>query len=94
LHGLARARDIETEDAMPRSQNPAPHPKRTGRTVQRREEAPEPRLPHELDESADQQGQQPSPVAEQAKADVDRGLVDTDRGPELERAYRRQKSRP
>lgn len=63
-----------------------------GRTVQRREGQPEPRLPHEHDESADQQGAQPSDLGKQARSDVQRGLKDTDRGPEMERAYEQQKT--
>lgn len=44
--------------------------------------APTPRLPHEHDESADQQGSTDRPSAdrtEQAYRDVERGVVDTDR---------------
>jgi hypothetical protein len=49
----------------------------------------EPRLPHERDESSDnpQEAMNPSvkKVGRQAARDLDRGLVDTDRGPVLER---------
>jgi hypothetical protein len=73
----------------------------TRRTTRRRStqgaplpgEAAEPRLPHERDESADEQLQQPSAVSKQAKQDLDRGLVDTDRGPVLDDVYRRQRRR-
>lgn len=46
-----------------------------------------PRLPHERDESADSQTSNPQPVIEQARQDVERGLVDTDRGPVLDQLY-------
>lgn len=55
----------------------------------------EPRLPHEQDQSADSQSDQApanAPLGEQAHEDLDRGLVDTDRGPVTDRAYRRQQS--
>lgn len=54
-----------------------------------------PRLPHEHDQSSDSQvrGEASSrKVGEQAHADVERGLVDTDKGPPMDRAYRRVKS--
>ena len=49
-----------------------------------------PRTPNEHDESADSQAaQEPSGqrVGRQAAQDVERGLVDTDRGPVLDQAY-------
>ena len=52
---------------------------------------PAPRAPHEHDESADsQRGDEPSArqTGRIAHDDVARGLVDTDKGPELERANR------
>ena len=51
-----------------------------------------PRMPHERDESADsQQASEPSArsVGEQARKDVERGLVDTDKGPVLDETYDR-----
>lgn len=62
--------------------------------MQRRGERAEPRLPHEHDQSADDQGAQPTDLGRQAQRDVDRGLVDTDKGPPLDRAYKRQKKPP
>lgn len=55
-----------------------------------REQAREPRLPHDRDESADSQ-QQAVPDARGRKAhdDVKAGRVDTDRGPVLEELGRR-----
>ena len=62
---------------------------RRGKTTQRRMEEGEPRLPHERDESSDSQDTPPSEKARQAHQDLDRGLPDTDKGPELDRLYRR-----
>lgn len=53
-----------------------------------------PRMPHERDESADSQTQaEPSTrrMGELAQADVEAGLVDTDRGPALDEAYQKAK---
>lgn len=51
---------------------------------------PAPRLPHEHDQSADSQqsadGGAPK-VGRQAHEDVERGLVDTDKGPVTDRVY-------
>ena len=50
-----------------------------------------PRLPHEHDQSSDsQQGQGGTPpeVGKRAHEDVERGVVDTDRGPVTDRVYR------
>ena len=76
---------------MPRNTRTDPPPAQ-GDTLQRREENPEPRLPHEHDESADSQDGVPTEVGQQAKEDLDRGLTDTDRGPVLDEDYRRQRS--
>lgn len=51
-----------------------------------------PRLPHERDQSADSQATpdgQPTEVGRQAHADVERGVVDTDRGPVMDRLRER-----
>lgn len=48
----------------------------------------EPRLPHERDQSSEPAApvnEDARKIGEQAKSDLDRGLVDTDRGPVLER---------
>lgn len=65
--------------------------KADGRTAQRRDDKAEPRLPHERDQSADDQGALPTDLGRQAQADVERGMQDTDRGPVMDRAYARQK---
>lgn len=56
-------------------------------TLPSRQQQPEPRLPHERDESADSQQRHPDHerVGRQAQEDVERGMVDTDRGPVIER---------
>jgi hypothetical protein len=49
-----------------------------------------PRLPHERDESSDSQQSQdgaPPDIGERAYEDVERGVVDTDRGPVTDRVY-------
>lgn len=49
-----------------------------------------PRMPHERDESADSQSaQEPSGqrIGRQGAADMERGLVDTGKGPALDAAY-------
>jgi hypothetical protein len=49
-----------------------------------------PRLPHEHDQSSDSQQSQDggaSRVGRQALEDIERGVVDTDRGPEADRVY-------
>ncbi|MDO9004406.1 MAG: hypothetical protein Q7V20_13220 [Aquabacterium sp.] len=48
-----------------------------------------PRLPHEHDESADSQTSEPRPEMKQAHADIERGLVDTDRSPVADEVYNR-----
>ena len=62
-----------------RSRPPAPKP------------SPRPSLPHERDESSDMTGGEPSESMQQAHRDLARGLQDTDRGPEMERTYRKLK---
>lgn len=57
-----------------------------------RDQSGEPRLPHELDESADSQrgsGTQRGDIARKAFDDVRAGRVDTDRGPVLEELFAR-----
>jgi len=49
-----------------------------------------PRLPHERDESSDSQEtqeQQPTEVGRKGHDDIERGAVDTDRGPVTDRVY-------
>ncbi|RZI94462.1 MAG: hypothetical protein EOP78_08865 [Variovorax sp.] len=49
-----------------------------------------PRLPHERDQSSESQqttDDKPTRVGKQGAEDVERGLVDTDRGPVTDRVY-------
>ena len=49
-----------------------------------------PRMPHERDESADSQGASEPSAQRLGKAghdDIERGLVDTDKGPVLDQTY-------
>jgi hypothetical protein len=47
-----------------------------------------PRLPNERDESTDSSGERPRTSMKQAHADLKRGLVDTDKGPVMDEAYK------
>ena len=49
------------------------------------------KLPHERDESIDIVGKVPSEPMKQASRDLKRGLVDTDRGAEAGRTYKKLK---
>ena len=61
-----------------------------GDTLPRVKGKSSPRLPHEHDESADSQHtEEPRPEMKQAHADLERGLVDTDRSPVTDEVYRR-----
>ena len=44
-------------------------------------------LPHERDQSTDMTPETKDPVVEQASKDVKRGLQDTSKGPEMDKAY-------
>ena len=48
-------------------------------------------MPNERDESVDMTNDEPDPVIEQAAVDVARGLQDTSKGAELDRAYKKLK---
>ncbi|MBL8303575.1 MAG: hypothetical protein JNM26_12480 [Ideonella sp.] len=78
---------------MPRRNPPPepvidPTPHESGHTTPGEGGEPSPRLPHERDESSDsQRSPEPDDMMEQAHADLRRGLVDTDRGPVLDRVY-------
>jgi hypothetical protein len=70
---------------------PSPRPKRSGSTKVSRSGSPEPKLPHEHDQSSDEQSPANADavdVGRQAAADVARGLVDTDRGAVTDRLAR------
>ena len=48
-------------------------------------------MPNERDESVDMTNDVPDPMIEQAAADVARGLQDTSKAVELDRAYKKLK---
>jgi hypothetical protein len=84
------------QNRMPsrRRHDTAKAPERRGKTlpVQGDKQQPAPRAPHEHDESADsQQAGDPSArsIGEIAREDIERGLVDTDKGPVLDETYER-----
>ena len=69
---------------------PRPRSRRPGYTTTTvdRSGVPGPRTPNERDESSDSVGNARYGVMEQAKEDLDRGLVDTDRGDNVDHLYR------
>ena len=48
-------------------------------------------LPHERDQSTDMTAKKPDPKIRQAGRDLDRGLQDTSKSPEMNRAYNKLK---
>ena len=79
------------QNQLPSRKRPEADPNR-GNTLPAQGEKQErvPRTPNERDESADSQaGQEPSAarIGRQASEDLERGLVDTDKGPVLDQAY-------
>jgi len=67
-----------------------PPPQGTTTPVQGKPQQRTPRAPHERDESADSQAaSEPSGqrVGQAAREDIERGLVDTDKGPVLDQTY-------
>ena len=78
---------------MKEQRHPVPPPSR-GNTVtaQGENQAPKAREPYERDESADSQGtSDPSArgVGEAAREDIERGVVETDKGPVMDETYDR-----
>lgn len=71
----------------------APTPEATERdsekTLPSRHHEPEPRLPHERDQSSDSQEQSTDNRGEQAAKDLKAGLQDTGRGPVVEEIARK-----
>ena len=70
---------------------------KSGQTQAEQDGVPVPKLPHERDESAEPNAGPADPeslatrVGKQAFDDVQRGVVDTDRGPAAERVYEKLK---
>jgi len=81
--------------ATPKKPDDLPDPG-DGNTIPQQGGESKPRLPHERDESSDSQegqGGEPPEVGKRAHEDVERGVVDTDRGPVTDRVYREQVKR-
>jgi len=79
-----------------RSKDPAAgtpgRPPGPGDTVSSRTNAlPDPKLPHERDESSSHQGTEPRPRIDQARKDVENGIQDTDYKAPMDGVYDRQK---
>lgn len=85
-----------TQDAPPdRAQQSVDTTRKTPEAAHRSDPsdpaAPEPKLPHEHDQSVGMTDGQRDATVEQAYRDVQRGIQDTDRGPPSEKAYQKQK---
>lgn len=64
-------------------------PAAKGETLVHIKGEPVPRLPHEHDESSHSQASEPRQVIQQAKADLDRGLVDADVSQPMNELYKK-----
>lgn len=84
-------RDANPPDDLPRAKAERRDAPQDDTKVVRDRDGPSPRLPHEHDESADSVSAAPQPRIADAKRDLDRGVVDTDRGPPMDDAYKKQK---
>ena len=77
--------------ARPREDRPASKDAGGGKTKVEQGGESAPRLPHERDQSSDSQQNQDGTArrasGRQAQEDVERGVVDTDRGPVTDRVY-------
>lgn len=74
----------------PQTRPEARAPQGDTRPAQGPAQQPQPRMPHERDESADsQEASEPSGqrMGQIAHDDLERGLVDTDKGPVIDKAY-------
>lgn len=87
-----RDRSLETTQDSPDPSPQARHPSGNTSSAQGETQRPVPRLPHELDESADQQAQR-QPAVERigrlAHDDVAHGVADTSRSVETDETYHR-----
>ena len=83
---------INTRPSTTKGKNTATHQRRSKVEVSILQQ-PVARLPHEMDESADHEASVPREIMEQAAADVSNGLKDTDRGAQVNLAYKKLKGR-
>ncbi len=79
---------------LPRTMDPDAKPGNAGDTHAAIDGERVPRLPHERDESSDSAVAPPRDIVRQAGEDIEKGLVDTDRGPVTDAVYRRSLKRP
>ena len=82
--------DGDRDQYGPQTRPEAREPQGETRPAQGPAQQPQPRMPHERDESVDsQEGGEPSGkrMGQIAHDDVERGLVDTDKGPVIDKAY-------
>ena len=82
--------DGHDEEYGPETRPEAREPQRDTRPAQGPAQEPQPRMPHERDESVDsQEAGEPSGkrMGQIAHDDLERGLVDTDKGPVIDKAY-------
>lgn len=82
--------DGDSEEYGPETRPGAREPQRETRPAQGPAQEPQPRMPHERDESVDSQAAgEPSGkrMGQIAHDDLERGLVDTDKGPVIDEAY-------
>lgn len=75
------------------AKTPLTETSRPGRAASPRDSAVEAslELPHERDQATDMTGESASPLVEQAAKDLQRGLKDTSKGPEMDKAYKKLK---
>lgn len=80
----------QSDEYGPRTRSEARAPQGDTRPAQGPAQEPQPRMPHERDESVDsQEAGEPAGkrMGQIAHDDLERGLVDTDKGPVIDKAY-------
>ena len=84
---------VQSKASLSTPKSPPPQRARVGKPPTPRDAVVEAKLqmPNERDESVDMTPNTPDPVIEQAAIDVARGLQDTSKGAELNRAYTKLK---
>lgn len=91
-----RARPTTSTNTPPATKTPQAHvrldtPDTSGHAASPQPPGARAKLPHERDEAVGMTGGVPSGKMQQAHRDVARGVQDTDRGPEADRTYQKQK---
>lgn len=88
-----RQKGTPTEGKGMPARQPKPDPAAVARALTLHDIAVEASLslPHERDQSIDMTADAPDAVIQQAQRDVKRGLQDTSKGPEMNRAYSKLK---